>query len=49
MDWTNKNVHPAKVVSLGDGRSQDPRDRRGPAPHSLGMKRRMPNPWKSSR
>jgi len=46
MDWTNKNVHPAKVVSLGDEVEvmilEMDEDRRG---ISLGMKQCMPNPW----
>lgn len=46
MDWTNKNVHPAKVVSLGDEveimiLEIDEERRR----ISLGMKQCMPNPW----
>jgi small subunit ribosomal protein S1 len=46
MDWTNKNVHPAKVVSLGDEVEVmileiDEERRR----ISLGMKQCMPNPW----
>src|SRR5246500_5739083 len=46
MDWTNKNVHPAKVVSLGDEGEgmilEIDEDRRR---ISLGMKQCMPNPW----
>jgi small subunit ribosomal protein S1 len=46
MDWTNKNVHPAKVVSLGDEIEvmilEIDEDRRR---ISLGMKQCMPNPW----
>src|SRR5687767_4456208 len=46
MDWTNKNVHPAKVVSLGDEVEvmilEIDEDRRR---ISLGMKQCMPNPW----
>jgi small subunit ribosomal protein S1 len=34
MDWTNKNVNPAKVVHAGrGGRGHGPRDRRGASPH----------------
>ncbi|HUO44824.1 MAG TPA: 30S ribosomal protein S1 [Burkholderiales bacterium] len=46
MDWTNKNVHPAKVVSLGDEVEvmvlEIDEDRRR---ISLGMKQCQPNPW----
>ncbi len=46
MDWTNKNVHPAKVVQLGDEVEvmilEIDEDRRR---ISLGMKQCMPNPW----
>ncbi len=46
MDWTNKNVHPSKVVSLGDEVEvmilEIDEDRRR---ISLGMKQCMPNPW----
>jgi len=46
MDWTNKNVHPAKVVQLGDEVEVmileiDEERRR----ISLGMKQCQPNPW----
>jgi small subunit ribosomal protein S1 len=46
MDWTNKNVNPAKVVSLGDEVEVmildiDEERRR----ISLGMKQCKPNPW----
>lgn len=46
MDWTNKNVHPAKVVALGDEVEVmileiDEQRRR----ISLGMKQCKPNPW----
>ncbi|WP_254456631.1 30S ribosomal protein S1 [Deefgea piscis] len=46
MDWTNKNVHPSKVVSLGDEVEVmildiDEDKRR----ISLGMKQCMANPW----
>src|SRR3954471_23149932 len=46
MDWTNKNVHPSKVVQLGDEVEvmvlEIDEERR----HiSLGMKQCMPNPW----
>src|ERR1044072_3107015 len=46
MDWNNKNVHPAKGVSLGDEVEvmilETDEDRRR---ISLGMKQCMPNPW----
>ncbi len=46
MDWTNKNVHPSKVVALGDEVEvmilEIDEDRRR---ISLGMKQCMPNPW----
>jgi small subunit ribosomal protein S1 len=46
MDWTNKNVHPSKVVSLGDEVEVmvldiDEERRRV----SLGIKQCKPNPW----
>ena len=46
MDWTNKNVNPASVVSLGDEKEVmildiDEERRR----ISLGMKQCQPNPW----
>ena len=46
MDWTNKNVHPSKVVSLGDEVEVmileiDEERRR----ISLGMKQCQANPW----
>jgi len=46
MDWTNKNVHPSKVVQLGDEVEVmileiDEERRR----ISLGMKQCLPNPW----
>jgi small subunit ribosomal protein S1 len=46
MDWTNKNVHPSKVVALGDEVEVmileiDEGRRR----ISLGMKQCRPNPW----
>ncbi len=46
MDWTNKNVHPSKVVSLGDEVEVmvldiDEERRR----ISLGIKQCRPNPW----
>jgi len=46
MDWTNKNVHPSKVVALGDEVEVmileiDEERRR----ISLGMKQCLPNPW----
>src|SRR3954465_14871815 len=46
MDWTNKNVHPTKVVQLGDEVEvmvlEIDEDRRR---ISLGMTQCMPNPW----
>jgi len=46
MDWTNKNIHPSKVVNLGDQVEVmileiDPERRR----ISLGMKQCVVNPW----
>ncbi|TBR15413.1 MAG: 30S ribosomal protein S1 [Rugosibacter sp.] len=46
MDWTNKNIHPTKVVQLGDEVEVmileiDEERRR----ISLGMKQCIPNPW----
>lgn len=46
MDWTNKNIHPSKVVQLGDEiqvmvLDVDEERRR----ISLGIKQCMPNPW----
>jgi small subunit ribosomal protein S1 len=46
MDWTNKNIHPSKVVSLGDEVEVmvleiDEERRR----ISLGLKQCVPNPW----
>ena len=46
MDWTNKNIHPSKVVTLGDEVEVmileiDPDRRR----ISLGMKQCVMNPW----
>nr|VFK51107.1 MAG: small subunit ribosomal protein S1 [Candidatus Kentron sp. TUN]VFK52528.1 MAG: small subunit ribosomal protein S1 [Candidatus Kentron sp. TUN]VFK52849.1 MAG: small subunit ribosomal protein S1 [Candidatus Kentron sp. TUN] len=46
MDWTNKNVHPTKVVQIGDGvevmvLDVDEERRR----ISLGIKQCKPNPW----
>jgi small subunit ribosomal protein S1 len=46
MDWTNKNVHPSKIVQLGDEvdimiLEIDEERRR----ISLGMKQCQPNPW----
>src|SRR6266566_56351 len=46
MDWTNKNIHPTKVVQLGDEVEVmileiDEERRR----ISLGMKQCQPNPW----
>ncbi len=46
MDWTNKNVHPTKIVQLGDEVEVKvldiDEDRRR---ISLGIKQCMPNPW----
>ena len=46
MDWTNKNVHPSKVVQVGDEVEvmilEIDEDRRR---ISLGMKQCLPNPW----
>jgi len=46
MDWTNKNVHPSKVVQVGDEHEvmilEIDEDRRR---ISLGMKQCMANPW----
>ncbi|MCE9639456.1 MAG: 30S ribosomal protein S1 [Betaproteobacteria bacterium] len=46
MDWTNKNVHPSRVVALGDEVEvmvlEIDEDRRR---ISLGMKQCKPNPW----
>ena len=48
MDWTNKNVHPSKVVSLGDVVDvmvlEIDEDRRR---ISLGMKQCVGNPWQN--
>ena len=46
MDWTNKNIHPSKVVNLGDVVEVmvldiDEERRR----ISLGLKQCNPNPW----
>src|SRR4030088_796420 len=46
MEWTNKNIHPSRVVQLGDEVEvmilEIDEDRRR---ISLGMKQCMPNPW----
>ena len=46
MDWTNKNIHPSKVVQVGDENEvmilEIDEDRRR---ISLGMKQCLPNPW----
>ncbi len=46
MDWTNKNIHPSKVVQVGDENEvmilEIDEDRRR---ISLGMKQCQPNPW----
>lgn len=48
MDWTNKNVHPSKVVSMGDPVDvmvlEIDEDRRR---ISLGMKQCVGNPWQN--
>ncbi len=48
MDWTNKNVHPSKVVSMGDAVEvmvlEIDEDRRR---ISLGMKQCVGNPWQN--
>jgi small subunit ribosomal protein S1 len=48
MDWTNKNVHPSKVVSMGDEVDvmvlEIDEDRRR---ISLGMKQCVGNPWQN--
>ena len=46
MDWTNKNIHPSKVVHVGDEVEVmvldiDEERRR----ISLGIKQCRPNPW----
>ena len=48
MDWTNKNIHPSKVVTVGDETEVmvldiDQERRR----ISLGIKQCRPNPWES--
>ena len=48
MDWTNKNVHPSKLVHIGQEVDViildiDEERRR----ISLGMKQCQPNPWES--
>ncbi len=48
MDWTNKNVHPSKIVSMGDEVEVmvleiDPERRR----ISLGIKQCIANPWEA--
>ncbi|AFA41114.1 30S ribosomal subunit protein S1 [Wigglesworthia glossinidia endosymbiont of Glossina morsitans morsitans (Yale colony)] len=47
MDWTNKNIHPSKVVQIGDIVNvlvlDIDEDRRR---ISLGLKQCQPNPWK---
>ncbi|MEW5756859.1 MAG: 30S ribosomal protein S1 [Pseudomonadota bacterium] len=48
MDWTNKNIHPSKVVQVGDEVEvmvlELDQDRRR---ISLGMKQCQPNPWEA--
>ena len=48
MDWTNKNIHPAKVVSVGNEVEvmvlEIDEDRRR---ISLGIKQCQPNPWEA--
>jgi small subunit ribosomal protein S1 len=47
MDWTNKNVHPTKVVQLGDEVEVMVLDIDGERRRiSLGIKQCQPNPWK---
>lgn len=47
MDWTNKNVHPSKVVKLGDEVEVIILDINEEKRRiSLGMKQCQPNPWK---
>jgi len=46
MDWTNKNVHPSKVVHVGDEVEVMVLDVDGERRRiSLGIKQCMPNPW----
>jgi len=46
MDWTNKNIHPSKVVSLGDEVEVMVLDIDGERRRiSLGIKQCVPNPW----
>jgi small subunit ribosomal protein S1 len=46
MDWTNKNVNPAKVVQVGDEVEVMVLDIDGDRRRiSLGMKQCLPNPW----
>lgn len=46
MDWTNKNIHPSKVVSLGDEVEVMVLDIDGERRRiSLGIKQCIPNPW----
>ena len=49
MDWTNKNIHPVKVVSWATRSSHGAGDRRGQAPHQPGHEAVQANPGKSSR
>jgi len=48
MDWTNKNIHPSKVVNLGDTVDvmvlEIDEERR---PISLGLKQCIANPWET--
>ncbi len=46
MDWTNKNIHPSKVVQLGDEVEVMVLDVDGERRRiSLGIKQCQPNPW----
>ncbi len=46
MDWTNKNIHPSKVVSVGDEVEVMVLDIDGERRRiSLGIKQCVPNPW----
>jgi len=46
MDWTNKNIHPSKVVQLGDETEVMVLDIDGERRRiSLGIKQCHPNPW----
>jgi len=46
MDWTNKNIHPSKIVNLGDEVEVMVLDIDGERRRiSLGIKQCIPNPW----